>query len=134
MIPDYDQDNLLTDFTITSDPDKTYVLKTESNRILGKVEGTEAIRQAVYKILNTERYAYAIYSWDYGIELQDLIGKPIPYALASLESRITDALTQDDRISSVDSFAFKILKDGILASFTVHSNAGDTEIEEVISI
>ena len=36
----------------------------------------EALRQAVYLILNVERYAYPIYSRNYGSELVDLIGQP----------------------------------------------------------
>ena len=37
------------------------------------MDETEAVRQAAIKILNTERYENEIYSWNYGIELKDLI-------------------------------------------------------------
>ena len=36
----------------------------------------DAVLQAVYLILNVERYAFPIYSRNYGSELSDLIGKP----------------------------------------------------------
>ncbi|MFQ8776837.1 MAG: DUF2634 domain-containing protein [Roseburia sp.] len=28
------------------------------------------MKQAIYNILNTERYQYIIFSWDYGVELR----------------------------------------------------------------
>ena len=39
------------------------------------VEGNEAIKVWVYKALLVPRYQYSIYTWDYGSELMDLIGK-----------------------------------------------------------
>ena len=63
--------------------------------------------QAVYLILNVERYAFPIYSRDYGSELSDLIGTPRDYAISEIKRRITEALTQDDRITSVDDGVLK---------------------------
>ena len=51
---------------------QTYLMNIESNRIRGYTDDLDAVRQTVYKILNTERYENVIYSWDYGIELEDL--------------------------------------------------------------
>lgn len=39
------------------------------------MDGMEAVKQAVYKILQTERYKYVIYDWNYGVELEDLLEK-----------------------------------------------------------
>lgn len=50
-------------------PSLTWEMDLNSNRIKGKIDGIEAIKQAVEKILLTERYAYRIYSWNYGSEL-----------------------------------------------------------------
>lgn len=33
------------------------------------------MKQAIYKILQTERFEYLIYSWNYGIELNAVVGK-----------------------------------------------------------
>lgn len=65
-------------------PNKSYRMKIADEKILGNIDELDAIAQACYKILNTERYQYVIYSWNYGIELQDLFGKPIPYVYLSL--------------------------------------------------
>ena len=45
---------LKEDFEIEEQTDKTY--KMQETILRGKIEGKEAVRQAVYKILNTERY------------------------------------------------------------------------------
>ena len=60
----------------------------ESERIIGQCDDVEAIKQAIYNILNTERYQYIIFSWDYGVELKDLFGKPIDYVMPEVERRI----------------------------------------------
>ena len=44
-------------------PNKTYKMRIEEERIDGTVtDELDAVRQAVYKILNTERYRYVIYN------------------------------------------------------------------------
>ena len=95
---------LTNDIEETIYPTKTYKINVDANRIDGYTDELDAIIQTIYLILNTERYEYIIYSWDYGVELVDLYGKPIPYVIAILERRITDALIQDDRISEVTKF------------------------------
>ena len=67
------------DFEITEQPTHTYKMNLESNLIRGYTDGQEAMKQAIYKILNTERYQYVMYSWNYGIELLDLYGEPVSY-------------------------------------------------------
>ena len=62
--------SLTVDITpAASQTTRTYKMDLETGRVTGYVDGTEAMRQAILKILLTERFAYLIYSWDYGIEL-----------------------------------------------------------------
>ena len=112
-------------------PTKTYKVVIDKNRISGYTDELDAVIQTIYFILSTERYEYIIYSWDYGVELVDLIGKPMPYVLAELPRRITEALTQDDRIEDVVDFEFKTKGKQLHAKFTVVSNIGNipTELE-----
>ena len=57
MIPTNSQ--LLTaDFQITMQPTKTWQMDFERERVTGNVDGLEAMEQAIFKILNTERYQY----------------------------------------------------------------------------
>jgi hypothetical protein len=103
----------------------------EVDRINGYVDDLEAVVQAVYLILSTERYQFIIYSWDYGVELIDLIGKPMPYVMSELPRRITEALTQDNRIENVVDFKFEQNGKRLHTTFTVVSNVGNisTELE-----
>ena len=117
----------LESISVTSQPNKTYKMQIEAERILGNTSTPlEAIEQACYKALNTERYAYAIYSWNYGIELQSLFGKPYVYAIGVLPQRISDCLLVDDRIQKVDNFDFKYSNHIVTCTFTVTTYFGET--------
>ena len=133
MIPS-STDFIEQDFEMTEQPTHTYKMNLESNLIRGYTDGQEAMKQAIYKILNTERYQYVMYSWNYGIELLDLYGEPVSYVCPELERRITEALTWDDRIQTVDNFEFNISKKGeILVTFTAHTVFGDVVAEKVVN-
>ena len=114
-------------------PTRTYGMNMEDGTVQGYVDGLEAMRQAVYKVLLTERYQYPMYSWDYGVELADLFGEPVSYVCPELERRITEALLQDGRIEGVDGFSFSFPRKGTVhVSFTVHTIFGDIEAEREV--
>jgi phage baseplate assembly protein W len=122
------------DFEIETQPTNTYKMELESNLIRGYTDGQEAMKQAIFKILSTERYQYVMYSWNYGIELIDLYGEPVSYVCPELERRITEALTWDERIESVDNFEFDTSKKGeVLVTFTVHTIFGNVTAEKVVN-
>ncbi len=104
-------------------PTKTYRIK--DNKIVGFTDGKEALKQSIQLILNTERYEYLIYSWNYGSELNGLIGQQKDIAESEFRRRIREALSQDDRINNVDNFIFRYDKDGVEVSFTVFSIYGE---------
>ena len=115
-------------------PSRTFRLREEEGRMAGMADGLDAVRQAVRLILSVERYAWLIHSWNYGVELADLFGKPLSYALPEVERRITEALLQDDRITAVHDFTFTKGRGGrVTAAFTVESVFGslheDREVE-----
>ena len=135
MTPTTDSDVLLSDFEYETQANKTYKLNIEKDTISGGyISGIEALKQAVYKILNTERYDYIMYSWNYGVEIKNLFGKHISYVLPELERVITEALVQDDRIEEVTDFEFETNKNDVIVKFRVVSTEGTTEIEKVVSI
>ena len=51
------------------------------------VEGNEGIKVWSYKALLTPRYNHLIYSWDYGSELMDLVGKAYTPSLTREEAK-----------------------------------------------
>jgi len=134
MIPSGNQ-ILTTDLEVVTMPSKQHAMILDGNRIIATCDNLEAIKQTIFKILNTQRYAYIIYSWNYGIELEDLFGQPVRYVCPEIERRVKEALLQDDRIIEVDNFEFDFPKRGVVAvSFTVHTIVGDLEEEMVVNI
>ncbi len=123
------------DIEITEQPTLTHRMDREKESIKGKTDETEAMKQAVYKILMTERYGSIIYSGNYGIELKDLFGQPVSYVCPELERRITDALLWDKRIESVDNFEFDLSKKGAVSvRFDVQTVFGSFESERQVNI
>lgn len=119
-------------------PTETWGLAADGLSLAGRTDRLDAMRQAVYLILNIERYQYPIYSWNYGVELWDLFGQPVSFVKPELERRVREALVQDDRIAGVDSFSFAEPQPGekgtLCCSFTVHSVYGDFDMEKTVKI
>ena len=61
--------------TAAEAPTRTFKIDFDAGRVGGFCDETEAMKQAIYKILQTERFEYLIYSWNYGIELNAVVGK-----------------------------------------------------------
>lgn len=122
MLPQ-DVDYNLFDFEIKTQPSKTFQIVND--KIVGTCDKLEALKQSIDLILSIERYKYPIYSWNYGIELNDLYGEHVSYVIPELERRIREALLQDDRITAVDNFKFETNKNIISTQFIVHSIYGD---------
>lgn len=122
------------DFKVIQMPSKTFRLDMEKKRVIGTVDGLEAIKQAVFCILNTERFDWLIYSWNYGVELNGLFGKSAGLVKAKIKKRIKEALQQDDRIQSVDTFSFESNGRILHIKFMVHTILGEIEVENEVNI
>lgn len=126
---------LSQDFEIIQQPSKVYQMDLDGNSIRGFTDGQEAVKQAVFRILNTERYEYIIYPWWYGIETIDLYGMPVTYVCPELERRIEEALRMDDRITSVTDFEHDLSQKGVVyTTFTVHTIFGELKGEKGVNI
>ena len=125
---------LRQDFSFIQLPSKTFKLDRENGCIVGMADGLEAVRQAVYLILNTEHCQWLIHSWGYGAELQSLVGKPPDFCVAEIERRVREALLQDDRIRSVENFTFEVSKKTIAAQFTVVSIFGEVPVGAEVTV
>ncbi len=134
MLPELG-DGMTADINQSTDKSYTYKLAYDGDyQICGYCDELEAMKQAIFKIINTERYKYIIYGWNYGIELLDLIGKPIPYVYAEIERRIKEALLADDRITSVTNFSFSNSDGDVSCSFNVETIFGTVnKVSKVVS-
>ncbi|MFD1179199.1 DUF2634 domain-containing protein [Paenibacillus puldeungensis] len=104
---------------------RTYGIDFAGGKATGITDGLEAVRQAVYKILQTDRFAHLIYDANYGSEITGLQGRSEGYVRSEIDRRIREALLQDDRISSIEDMQITINGDEAVATFTVVSDYGD---------
>jgi len=127
MLPLNDKDIL--QINESTEPSNTFCVDFERGRVFGFVDEKEAVKQAIMLILNTERYKFLIYSWNYGAELEALIGTHPDIVEDEAERLISEALLQDDRITAVYDFEFSRNRDTLLVNFKVDSIYGDIDIE-----
>ena len=116
---------------------RTYALDHEHGRIRGMIDGEEAVRQAIWKILSTRRFAYFLYDDQYGSDIFNKIGNvnlTPAYLEADIPAMIEDALSVDARVTGVSNFSFDITGlDSVHIQFTANTIYGDMEIEGVLT-
>lgn len=113
-------------------PSRTWRIDFGKGRILGMVDGIEAVKQAAYKILQTQRYKYLAYSFNYGHELESVIGLSPLFVKSELTRIIQEALKQDDRIQRIENLQTTIAGDSITATFTVVTNFGNFDVTQEV--
>lgn len=130
MIPTSELDSL--EIIDNLEVSKTY--RIINNNLSGYVDELEALEQAIYKVLSTEKYEYPIYSFSYGIELESLIGKDPDYVKIELKRRIEECLLEDERIEEVNNFEFTQDGDSLICSFNIFSIYGGISITKEVDI
>lgn len=128
MIPESNNLNL-TEVEQVTYPSVTYKIDFVNKSISKKIDGQEAAIQAVTKIFSTERYRNVIYSGNYGVQIENLVGKDYDYVVSELKRRLEDAISTDDRFIRIDNFSVE--KTGInslLVNCTIVSVEGAFDI------
>ena len=100
------------------------------NGELSVVEGNEAIKVWCYKALRTERFRYDIYSWNYGTELDELVGKAYSKGLIESEAirYIQEALLINEYILDVDVLDVSFEGDTLTAQVRVTTIYGEVDV------
>lgn len=133
MIPEQNADLTILEEQIQ--PSRTYHLDLVRKRVTSMIDGQDAIIQAVRKILYTERYAYVIYSSQYGVELDRLIGQEYDFIVSDVKRTLTEALLVDNRIISLENFEME--KTGLNTmevNFSVNSIEGEINFNTEVKI
>ena len=104
--------------------DKTFLLNFENNRIQGNIKELEAVKQSIICMLETERYAYLIHTWQYGASLEQYIGQSYDYVTADIGREIKETLMTDDRIIDVYGFKFEQIGENLKVNFEVNTVYG----------
>lgn len=116
-------------------PTKTYGLDLANGRIIGYVDGVEAVEQAIMKILLTPRFKCLIYDDRYGNELSDVItadDASVDFIESSAEGFVRDALLEDSRILDIKEFSANVIGDECTIEFIAETIYGTVEISEVL--
>lgn len=100
------------------------------------VEGKEAIKVWLWKLLKTERFREVIFSWDYGSELHELIGQGYSKELTSSEAEryVKEAIEYNlsDYVTGISNFTvnFNNSERLLSISFTAETPYGEVEYIE----
>ena len=116
-------------------PSLTYKLDLEKGRIVGKIDGLEAVNQAIHKAIITPRFKCLIYNNQYGSEIREEVmsqDTTPEYIEAVIPGLIKDALKPDTRILKVYDFSVEFKGDCAHIFFRADTIFGKTEFEEVI--
>lgn len=109
---------------------KEYEIDFKTGQLTGRiVEGLEAIKIWIWLVLQTPRYRYYIYTWDYGNEFDDLIGQGYSeeYITAEAQRMTEDCLLVNENIQSISDFSVGMKNDQLLVSFTANTIYGSIQ-------
>ena len=117
--------------TINEKVDNTFKIN-DNGTVYGFIKGREALRQWVVTCLSVERFKYPIYSWNFGLQIEDLYGRDPFYVIALLEPRIREALTVDERVISLYDYAARVDKKRIHVRFTLETVFDNIQFEHTL--
>lgn len=101
----------------------------------GKVTGLDAIKVWAWNALQIPRYRYEQFSWDYGSELEELIGMPqmpMEYIASEAERMCEECLTQNQYIEDIEDFECLVFRGVLACSFKIITTFGEVESNVVI--
>ncbi len=119
---------------------RTYRIDWDGGRIMGYVDGQEAMNQYIKKAMLTPRFRCLIYSNQYGSEIMDVLmdrNVTREYIEAEISFLVTDALIHDPRVLRVYNVGIEFkdtypLQDSCVITFDVDTIYGEIPIREVV--
>ncbi|BCK01404.1 DUF2634 domain-containing protein [Anaerocolumna chitinilytica] len=105
-----------------------YEIDSATGQLTGKkVTGIEAIKAWAYMALHTPRYRHIIYSWDYGSEIEELIGQTVTqeYLDTEIPRIISDCLTANPHIKSISNIDLSFKNDKLSGNFSINTDYGE---------
>lgn len=107
-----------------------YEIDFETGQLTGnKVYRLEAIKVWIWNALRTPRYRHVVYTWDYGNEMDDVIGKGYTqdYINTELPRMIEECLLINPNITGVSDYDIELSGDKLNCSFTVKTIYGEVK-------
>lgn len=116
----------------TIDIPREYGIDFETGELTGEVvEGLEALKVWIWICLKVERFRYPAYSWVYGSELEQYIGKAYSEEFIQFDvpRAVEEALKVNPHIQGIKDFESTIDGEKLRMSFTVISDIGEASIK-----
>ena len=105
-------------------PSLTWIVDPVTNRLRGRGDNWEAVRQAVEVIVNVERFKWQIYTPNFGTDYDGLLGTEPGYAASELRRRLEDAFLPDNRILGIEEYSYTFKDVSLTVSFTARTVFG----------
>lgn len=106
-------------------PSLTWIADPVTNRLRGRGDNYEAVRQAVEIIVNVERFKWQIYTPNFGTDYDGLLGTDHGYAASELRRRLEDAFLPDSRILGIKDYTYTFRDVCLTVTFTARTVFGD---------
>lgn len=106
-------------------PSLTWIADPVTNRLRGRGDNWEAVRQAVEVIVNVERFKWQIYTPNFGTDYDGLLGTEPGYAASELRRRLEDAFLPDNRILGIKDYTYSFKDVSLTVTFTALTVFGD---------
>lgn len=132
LFPTYIESETETEQIEESKIPKEYEIDFKTGQLTGRiVEEAEAIKVWIWLVLQTARYRYYIYSWDYGNEFEELIGRGYSeeYINAEAQRMTEDCLLVNENIESITDFSVGMENDQLTISFTANTIYGTIQFD-----
>lgn len=111
---------------------REYGLDFKTGKLNGKiVEGSQALAVWAYLALQIGRYKYYTYSWDYGCELEDLIGGNYSkeYLYTEVNRMILECLEENPYIKGIENLIIEQNESTLGITFTILTDYGEEDVE-----
>lgn len=133
LFPAYIENDQTIEKNKTRATPKEYEIDYKTGQLTGRtVEGLEAIKVWIWLVLQTPRYRYYIYTWDYGNEFEDLIGQGYSeeYIEAEAQHMTEDCLLINENIQSITGFSVNMENEQLTVSFTANTIYGAIQFND----
>ena len=133
LFPAYIENDQTIEKNKTRATPKEYEIDYKTEQLTGRtVEGLEAIKVWIWLVLQTPRYRYYIYTWDYGNEFEDLIGQGYSeeYIEAEAQRMTEDCLLVNENIQSITGFLVNMENEQLTISFTANTIYGAIQFND----
>ncbi len=92
--------------------------------------GKEAVLVWAWKALDVQKYSYPIYSWNYGCQLESLIGQTVSEELKQSEAMryVRQTLTENPYITDVKEVSVSFTNDVLSISCILNTRYGEVKV------